>query len=41
MKEKITLALLTLALNAIAIWPYGVLHVLSSLIYPIVYYIVR
>ena len=41
MKEKITLALLTFALKAIAIWPYGVLYVLSSLIYPIVYYIVR
>ena len=40
MKEKITLALLTFALKAIAIWPYGVLYVLSSLIYPIVYYVV-
>ena len=30
MKEKITLALLTFALKAIAIWPYGVLYVLRG-----------
>ena len=40
MKEKIQLALLTFALKAIAIWPYGVLYALSSLIYPLVYYVV-
>ena len=40
MKEKITLALLTIALKAIAIWPLRVLYVLSDLIYPLVYYIV-
>ena len=39
MKEKLQLALLTFALKAIAIWPYCVLHALSSLIYPIVYYV--
>jgi hypothetical protein len=36
MKEKIQLALLTFALKAIAIWPYGVLYALSTLIYPLV-----
>ena len=40
MKEKIQLALLTFALKAIAIWPYWVLYALSSLIYPLVYYVV-
>ena len=40
MKEKITLALLTFTLKAIAIWPLRVLYVLSDLIYPLVYYIV-
>ena len=40
MKEKLQLALLTFALKAIAIWPYRVLYALSSLIYPIVYYVV-
>lgn len=41
MKEKITLALLTFALKAIAIWPLRMLYVLSSLIYPLVYYVAR
>ncbi len=40
MKEKITLALLTFLLKAIAIWPLRVLYVLSDLIYPLVYYVV-
>lgn len=40
MKEKIQLTLLTFALKAIAIWPFGILYALSNLIYPIVYYIV-
>lgn len=40
MKEKITLALLTFTLKAIAIWPLRILYVLSDLIYPLVYYIV-
>ena len=39
MREKLQLALFTVALKAIAIWPYCVLHALSSLIYPIVYYV--
>ena len=39
MKEKITLALLTFTLKAIAIWPLRILYVLSDLIYPLVYYI--
>lgn len=41
MKEKITLALLTVVFKAIAIWPLRVLYVLSDLIYPLVYYVVR
>ena len=41
MKEKITLALLTLLFKAIAIWPLRVLYVLSDLIYPLVYYVAR
>lgn len=40
MEDKVKLALLTVALKAVAIWPYWVLHALSSLIYPIVYYVV-
>lgn len=40
MKDKLTLALLTVALKAIAIWPLRVLYVLSDLIYPLVYYVV-
>ena len=40
MREKLQLALLTIALKAIAIWPLRVLYVLSDLIYPLVYYIV-
>jgi KDO2-lipid IV(A) lauroyltransferase len=41
MKEKIQIALLTLVLKAIAIWPYCVLYLLSDLLYPLVYHIVR
>lgn len=41
MKEKIQLALLTFALKAIAIWPYWVLYLLSDLIYPLIYYVIR
>ena len=40
MKEKFTLALLTIVFKAIAIWPLRVLYVLSDLIYPLVYYVV-
>lgn len=39
--EKVKVALLTVALKAIAIWPYWVLHAFSSALYPIVYYVVR
>ena len=41
MKEKTQLALLTFALKAIAIWPYRVLHLISSIVYPILYHIIR
>lgn len=41
MKEKIQLALVTFALKAIAIWPYRVLYILSGLIYPILYHVVK
>ena len=33
--------LLTMALKVVAIWPYWVLHALSSMLYPIVYYVVK
>ena len=39
--EKVKVALLTVALKAIAIWPYWVLHAFSSALYPIVYYVAR
>lgn len=41
MADKIKLALLALALKAVAIWPYRVLHTFSVLVYPLVYYVVR
>ncbi len=41
MKEKITLALLTVVFKAIAIWPLWVLYILSDLIYPLIYYVAR
>ena len=41
MKEKIQIAILTFALKAIAIWPYCILYLLSDLIYPLIYYIIR
>ena len=39
--EKVKVALLTMVLKAIAIWPYWLLHAFSSVLYPIVYYVVR
>ena len=41
MMEKVKVALLTVALKAIAIWPYWVLHAFSSVLYPIVYYVAK
>lgn len=41
MVGKVKVVLLTMALKAIAIWPYWVLHALSSVLYPIVYYVAR
>lgn len=41
MKERIQLALISFALKSIAIWPYRVLYILSDIIYPILYHIVR
>lgn len=41
MKEKILFALVNFSLKAIAILPYSVLYLLSSMIYPILYYLVR
>ena len=41
MKDKIRYALLYVAVKAVAIWPYWVLHALSSALYPVVYYVVR
>lgn len=41
MKERIQLALATFTLKAIAIWPFQILYVLSSLIYPILYHLIR
>ena len=40
MVEKIKYALLVVAVKALAIWPYWVLHAISSLLYPLVYYVV-
>lgn len=39
--EKVKVALLTMVLKAIAIWPYWLLHAFSSVLYPIVYYVAR
>lgn len=39
--EKAKVALLTVALKAIAVWPFWALHALSSVLYPIVYYVAR
>lgn len=39
--EKVKVVLLTMVLKAIAIWPYWLLHAFSSVLYPIVYYVVR
>lgn len=41
MMGKVKVALLTVALKAIAIWPYWVLHAFSSVLYPIVYYVAK
>lgn len=41
MMEKVKVALLTVALKTVAIWPYWVLHAFSGLLYPIVYYVVK
>lgn len=41
MVEKVKVALLTVALKAIAIWPYWVLHALSNVLYPIVYHVAK
>lgn len=39
--DKIKYALLWVTIKSLAIWPYWVLHTLSSLLYPIVYYVVK
>lgn len=39
--EKVKVALLTMVLKAIAIWPYWLLHAFCSVLYPIVYYVAR
>ena len=41
MVEKVKVALLTVALKAIAIWPYWVLYALSNVLYPIVYHVAK
>lgn len=41
MKEKLKYTLLVFAVKAVAIWPYWVLHALSSVLYPVVYYLVK
>lgn len=41
MKDKILLALLTFLLKSVAIWPYRILYIISDLVYPILYYIIR
>ena len=42
MKEKIKYASLYVAIKMLAIWPYWVLHAVSSvLLYPVVYHIVK
>lgn len=41
MKSKAKYVLLLVAIKALAIWPYWVLHALSSMLYPIVYYLVK
>lgn len=41
MKDKAKYVLLYIAIKVLAIWPYWVLHALSSLLYPIVYYVVK
>lgn len=41
MKEKIQLALLSFALKSIAILPFRILYLISDLIYPVLFHIVR
>ena len=41
MKDKVRYVLLYVAIKALAIWPYWVLHAMSSLLYPIAYYVVK
>lgn len=41
MKEKILFALVNFTLKAIALLPYSVLYLFSSMIYPILYYLIR
>ena len=41
MKDKVKYALLFVAIKALAIWPYWVLHTFSSLLYPFVYHVAR
>lgn len=41
MKDKVKYALLFVAVKALAIWPYWLLHAFSSLLYPFVYYVAR
>ena len=41
MKEKFKLGLLTFAFKALAIWPLCILYLLSDVLYPILYYLVR
>lgn len=40
MMKKLKLALLTLAIKSLAIWPLRALYLLSDFLYPIVYYVV-
>ena len=41
MKDKVKYALLFVAIKALAIWPYWVLHTFSCLLYPFVYHVAR
>ena len=41
MKEKILFTLVNFALKIIALLPYSVLYLFSSMIYPILYYVIR
>ena len=41
MMEKIKYALLYVAIKMLAIWPFWMLHAISSMLYPIIYYVVK